>query len=136
MIDLFKSARECVGRLVEWVDLLLPPWLQALLKAISVTATAIRLLRFFVWLQNRINAWSREQADKQGEPTSNRPIHFDYTYIEGLIRELEDEMGEWEKQEKSKVEILGLFLFRWLGIGWAMTQIVWDRLFAKKQPRS
>lgn len=136
MINLFKSARECVGRLVEWVDLLLPPWLQALVKAISVTTAAIRLLRLLVLLQNRINAWCREHADKQGEATSNHPIHFDYTYLEGLIRDLEDEMGEWEKQKKSKVEILGLFLIKWLVIGWAMTQIVWGRLFAKKQPRS
>jgi hypothetical protein len=135
MINLLKIMRECVQDLQEWLDLLLPSWLQALLKVGSIATMAARLLRFLVWLQNRIYVWSKRQADKQGEPAPNHRIGFDYTYIEALIRELEDEIEQWEKQEKSKVEILGLFLLRWLSICWAVIQIFWERLFTKRQPR-
>lgn len=121
-------ARECVQDLQEWLDLLIPPWLHTLLKMGSITTMVVRLLRL-------IYAWSRRQADKQGERAPNHRIHFDYTYIEGLLRELDDEIEQWKKQEKSEVEILGLSLLRVLSICWAVIQIVWERLFTKQQPR-
>lgn len=137
--NFFTSLVDYAKQLQNDWEHVLPTELQGLLRLVSMASGTMRLLYLLNWLKNRIIVWSQKQSLEPKEtfpdqaPSQKR---FDYTYIEGLLRELDDEVDELEKQNKSKAEILKCMLIRSFGIFHAVIKMAWDSLFTRHKPRS